>query len=192
MSHKPTEPSVDLSAYTTGAYDPGPWGCRVLWYVVSRVVFDTGIPWPSGVKAGVLRAFGAKVGEGVVIKPKVRIKAPWLFSVGDHAWIGEGAWIENVAPVSVGAHACLSQGAFVVSGNHDWSSRTFDLRLDPIEIGNGAWVGSKAIVCPGVTIESHAVLQAGSVGKGTLEANGIYEGNPAVRVGVRTIGEAGA
>lgn len=192
MSHETPDAPVDLSAYTTGDYDPGPWGRRVLWYAVSRVIFDTAIPWPSPVKAALLRAFGAEVGEGVVLKTRVRIKAPWTLAIGDHAWIGEEAWIENVAPVRVGAHACLSQGAFLVSGNHDWSAPTFDLRLAPIEVGQGAWIGAKAILCPGAEVAAHAVLQAGSVGKGTLEANGIYGGNPAVRIGTRTIGEAGA
>ena len=192
MSHETPDSSVDLSAYTTGDYDPGSCGRRVGWYVVSRIFFDTAIPWPSALKALLLRAFGAEVGESVVLKPRVRIKAPWFLTVGDHAWIGEEAWIENVARVRVGAHACLSQGAFLVSGNHDWSSPTFDLRLGPIEVGQGAWVGAKAILCPGTEVGSHTVLQAGSVGKGTLEANGIYEGNPAVRIGTRTLGEAGS
>ena len=63
----------------------------------------------------------------------------------------------------------------------------FRLFFGPIEIGAGAWVGAKSILCPGVRIETGAVLNAGAVAKGTLEANGIYQGNPAARVGSREI-----
>lgn len=180
--------SVDLSRYTTGPdYDPGPTWLRVLWYAVARIIFATSIPWPDHFKAAVLRGFGATIGEGVVLKPRLRIKHPWFLAVGDHCWLGEDAWIDNVAPVTIGNHVCLSQGASIFTGNHDRTSPTFDLRLGPVEIADGAWLGAKSVLCPGSRMEDHAMLAAGAVGKGVLESHGIYEGNPARRVGTREI-----
>jgi len=181
------EPTVDLSTYDRGDYDPGPWGLRAAWYGLSLFFIDSPIPWPQIFKVGLLRFLGATIGDGVVIKPRVRIKYPWNLHIGGHTWVGESVWIDNLAPVQIGSHCCLSQGACLMTGNHDRTSPSFDLRLTPIEIADGAWIGAKALLCPGVQVETHAILNAGAVAKGTLEAHGIYEGNPAERVGTREL-----
>lgn len=49
----------------------------------------------------------------MVIKLGVRVKYPWRLWIGDHAWIGEDVWINNLAEVSVAAHACLSEGPYL-------------------------------------------------------------------------------
>ena len=131
--------------------------------------------------------FGARIGKNVVIKPRVNIKYPWFLVVGDHVWIGENVWIDNLAQVTLGDNVVLSQGAFLLCGNHNYKKVSFDLRVDPILIEEGAWVCAGAIVGPGVTICSHAVLSLGSVATGNLMAWQIYKGNPAQSVGQRTV-----
>jgi putative colanic acid biosynthesis acetyltransferase WcaF len=141
----------------------------------------------GSVKIFLLKVFGAKVGKGVVIKPHVRIKYPWKLSIGNHSWIGEGVWIDNLAEVHIGSHCCLSQGAFLLCGNHDYSKSTFDLMIGPIILKDGSWIGAKSIVCPNVVMESHSVLSVGSVATKNLEAFKIYSGNPATFVRERKI-----
>lgn len=184
MSLKTT---VDLSTYQQGDYDPGPLLKRVLWYVISLIWFESALPWPQGLKRRLLIAFGARLGEGVILKPSLKIKFPWKLSIGDHCWLGEQVWIDNLAAVSIGHHACLSQGACIMTGNHDRTSPSFDLRLGPVEIGDGAWLGAKSLLAPQTRMESNAVLQCGAVANGVLEADGIYAGNPARRIGTRVI-----
>ena len=149
-----------------------------LWYLTRRVFFTTSIPWPSGLKAGLLRLFGAQVGEGVVIKPHVTIHFPWKLVIGDHSWIGEEAWILNFEPVAIGSHVCVSQRAFLCGGNHDYRSADFRYRNAPITIGNGAWIGAQVFVAPGVEIGTEAVVTAGSVVTASIPAAVISAGNP--------------
>jgi putative colanic acid biosynthesis acetyltransferase WcaF len=146
---------------------------------VSWLFFDSAMLLPYQFKRSLLRAFGARIGRGVIVKPHVRIKYPWNLTVGDHAWIGEEVWIDNLGAVRIGAHACLSQGCLILSGNHNFKRRTFDLMVGEIRIGNGAWIGAKAVVTSGVTVGDHAVLTVASVASKDLEADGIYRGNPA-------------
>ena len=73
----------------------------------------------SGLKVFLLQLFGAKVGKGVVIKPNVNIKYPWLLEIGDYTWIGERAWIDNLAQVKIGKNCCISQGAMLLCGNNN-------------------------------------------------------------------------
>lgn len=187
MSNDQSECEVDLSAYSVGDYAPGPAWKRAVWLAVSRFFFETWFPWPSAMKSGILRCFGAEVGEGVVWKPRMKIKYPWFLRVGDHCWIGEEVWIDNLVRVDLASHVVLSQGAYLLTGNHDYKSPRFDLLTGPISLGAGAWIGAKAVVCPGVTVEKMAVLAVGSVATRNLEAHGIYSGNPAVKVRERVM-----
>jgi putative colanic acid biosynthesis acetyltransferase WcaF len=136
--------------------------------------------------------FGARVGSGVVIKPRVTIKYPWKLTVGDHSWIGEQVWIDNLDHVIIGAHVCISQGALLLCGNHDYKKPTFDLITGPIVLENGVWIGAKANVAPGITCGSHSVLALGSVATKDLEPWQIYQGVPAAAKKPRTLSKSDA
>lgn len=133
-----------------------------------------------GFKIYLLRSFGAKIGEGTVIKNNVNIKFPWKLVMGNDVWLGEGVWIDNLDHVTIGNDVCISQGALLLTGNHDYRSTSFDYRNEPITIGNGVWIGAKTVVCPGVVCGDDSILTVGSIATKNLKAQGIYQGNPAV------------
>jgi putative colanic acid biosynthesis acetyltransferase WcaF len=135
-----------------------------------------------------LRLFGAKIGKGVNIKPRVHVKYPWNLNIGEFTWIGEDVWIDNLVKVDIGSNVCLSQGAMLLTGNHNYKKTTFDLMVGEIVLNDGVWIGAKAVVCPGVTCHEHSVLSVGSIANSDLEARGIYQGNPAQKVKERVIG----
>ena len=180
--------TTNLQGYTLGGFSTGRnWLVRILWYYTNSFIFKSyWFPF-SGLKVLLLRIFGAKVGVGVNIKPNVNIKYPWRLSIGEFTWIGEEVWIDNLASVSIGANCCLSQGAFLLCGNHNYKKTTFDLITQPITLEDGVWIGAKAIVCPGVIIASHAVLSVMSVATNNLESFKIYQGNPAKEIKIRNI-----
>lgn len=179
---------TDLSQFNNDWYHRGAGAFkRACWFIVSWLAFQSGVHLPYGWKRGLLRSFGARIDKGVVIKPRVTIKYPWRLRVGAYAWIGEQVWIDNLEDVTIGAHACISQGALLLCGNHDYTKPSFDLIVKPIEISDGAWIGAKAVVTQGVKVGSHAVLSVGSVASKDLEPNGVYRGNPAEKVKERSI-----
>jgi putative colanic acid biosynthesis acetyltransferase WcaF len=151
---------------------------ELAWYACKCVFFLSAFPWPSRVRCGMLRLFGAEIGVGVVIKPRVNIHLPWKLRVGDHAWIGEETFILNFEPVRIGAHACISQRAFLCTGNHDFRDPSMPYRNRPINVGDGAWIGAQAFVGPGVTIGDEAVVTAGSVVTKSLPPAMVCSGNP--------------
>ena len=155
---------------------------EVVWYVVKCFLFLTPLPFPSGLKCCVLRWFGARIGNGVVIKPRVNIHFPWKLSIGDHAWIGEEVFILNFEPVTIGAHCCISQRVFLCAGNHDYRQPDMRYRNRPVTVEDGAWVGAQSFVAPGVTIGSEAVISAGSVVTRNQPAGMVCAGNPCVPV----------
>ena len=178
---------ADLSQFSTADYKAGPKWKVMLWYAVSYFIFNTMIPWPYQMKAAILRWFGAKIGNGLIIKTYVRIKNPWLLTIGNHCWIGESVWIDNLEQVEIGNNVCLSQGAMLLTGNHDYSIVSFPYRLGKINIADGVWIGAKSVVCPGVHCQSHAILTVNSVAAKNLDSWSIYTGNPACLIRKRKI-----
>jgi len=179
--------TTDLSSFSNKEYNPGPLIKRLVWYIVNRIFFSSSILYPSSLKAWILRLFGATIGKHVVIKPKVNIKYPWFLSIGQYSWIGENVWIDNLVNVSIGSHTCISQGAMLLTGNHNFKKESFDLITGEIVLEDGVWIGAKSVVCPGVTCFSHAVLAVGSVATKDLQAYTIYQGNPALPIRKRAI-----
>jgi putative colanic acid biosynthesis acetyltransferase WcaF len=153
-----------------------------VWYLCKCCFFLSPLPWPQACKRGLLRAFGASVGSGVVIKPRVNIHFPWKLSLGDHVWLGEEVFILNFEPVNIGAHVCISQRAFLCAGNHDYRNPHFPYRNAPIAIEDGAWIGAQVFVGPGVTVGREAVAAAGSVVTRNLEPESVCSGNPCSRI----------
>jgi putative colanic acid biosynthesis acetyltransferase WcaF len=180
--------TVDLARFRAGRFDRGAGFVREgLWILTSFILFRL-CPFKfSALKSWALRAFGAKVGRGVVIKPRVTIMFPWKLILGNNVWLGEECWLLNLDWITIGNNVCVSQRAFLCTGNHDYNSSGFDLILKPIQVEDGAWIGASAWVGPGVSIGSHAVLTAGSVSAKDLESFGIYRGNPASFVKKRAI-----
>ena len=179
---------VSLKKFNNSWYNPGASLIkRTSWYFANVLFFLN--PWnPSSyLKVVLLRLFGAKIGSGVIIKPAINIKYPWLLEVGNDVWIGENVWIDNLAKVTVGNDVCLSQGAMLLTGNHNYKKESFDLILGEIKLGDGCWIGAKAVVCPGVSCASHSILAVGSVANKDLQEFGIYQGNPAVLIRKREI-----
>ncbi len=179
---------VDFSNFNNDWYKPGGGALkRLIWYYVNLLLFNSAWFPFSAVKVGLLRLFGAKIGEACVIKPSVNIKYPWKLIMGNYVWLGENAWIDSLAEVKIGNNVCISQGAFLLCGNHDYKKVSFDLMVMPITLKDGSWVGAKSTVCPGVTMEEGSILSVGSIATSNTEANGIYQGVPAVKVKERII-----
>jgi putative colanic acid biosynthesis acetyltransferase WcaF len=175
---------VDRGGYTIGA---GMFR-QILWFFLGAPLVRSWFVPFSRVKVTVLRAFGASIGQGVRVKPGVIVKFPWRLAVGDYSWLGENLWIDNLAEVHIGSHCCISQGVYLCTGSHDWSSDTFDLITKPIVVHDHAWIGARAAVAPGVTVGEGAILALASVATRPLEPWTIYSGSPAQAIRARPRG----
>ena len=177
----------DLSSFDNSWYNPGNVGKRIFWYLTNVFVCKNPLNPSSKIKIFFLKLYGAKIGENVTIKPSVNIKYPWNLEIGDNTWIGEKVWIDNLDKVKIGSNVCISQGALLLCGNHNYKKTSFDLIIKPIEINDGTWVGAKSVVCQGVICKSHSLLTVGSIATTSLEEYSIYQGNPAVKIRDRVV-----
>jgi putative colanic acid biosynthesis acetyltransferase WcaF len=180
--------TTDLLSYNNSPYHPGGNAVkRVLWYYVNALIFKSSLFPFYGIKNILLRLFGAKIGNEVEIKPGVSIKYPWLLTIGNEVWVGENVWIDNLVMVTIGSNICISQGATLLTGSHDYKKTSFNLITGSIILEDGVWIGAQAIVNQGITVATHAVLTARSVATNNLEPYTVYQGNPAIKVRDRVI-----
>jgi putative colanic acid biosynthesis acetyltransferase WcaF len=154
---------IQLSTYRQQGFHRGRAALVELAWQILRVAAFASFNPLNWTRVLLLKAFGATIGRGVVIKPEVKIKFPWKLSIGDYCWIGEGVWIDNLAEVTIAENSCVSQGTYVCTGSHDWKSDSFDLITKPISIGKGCWIGAKVVIAPGVRIHDNTMIKMGSV-----------------------------
>ncbi len=143
-----------------------------LWWVVQRIVVTNSLQPSSGLRARALRAFGARIGRDVVIRPRVRVRFPWNLHVGDRCWIGEGVWISNRDVVTLGDDAVLSQETFVTTGSHD--RRHMGVVTSPVVIEDGAWVTTRCIVLRGVRVGRSSIVTPNTVVDRDVPPGAIY------------------
>jgi putative colanic acid biosynthesis acetyltransferase WcaF len=174
---------VELSRYDNSDFDRGaPAWKEALWVFVRFVFFQNAFPWPSALRVELLRAFDARIGNGVVIRSNVNISFPWRLTVGNHVWIGEDVGILSLAQVTIGSNVCISQRAFLCAGSHDYRREDFKLVTCPITIHDGSWIAAMAFIGPGVEIGAGSVVAAGSVVFENVPPNSMVRGNPATIV----------
>lgn len=179
---------TDLSKYDNSNYNPGAGPLkRVLWFYVNAIFLKSSLLPINRFKVFLLRSFGAKIGKNLTIKPRVNIKYPWNLTIGNETWIGENVWIDSIVPIIIGNNVCVSQGALLLTGGHNYQKSGFDLIVNSVVLEDGVWIGAKAIVNNGVTAGSHSVLASGSVTNQDLEPYFIYQGNPASKILLRVI-----
>ena len=151
---------------------------EICWYLIKCVFFLSPLPYPKSFKKFLLKLFGASVGKNVVIKPRVNIHFPWKLTIGDYAWIGEEAFILNFENVSIGNNVCISQRAFICTGNHDYMTPSMPYRNKPIILEDGCWVGACCFIGPGVTIGTDSIITVGSIITSDIGPNIVCHSQP--------------
>jgi putative colanic acid biosynthesis acetyltransferase WcaF len=174
-----TQPPIDLSKAGNGSFTPGRSKLYIgVWLLVEWLFVTNPLQISSRLRIAALRAFGATIGPGVIMRQRIRVKFPWRLTIGDRSWIGEGVWIHNQGELVIGHDTVVSQESFLTTGSHDIRA-TMDLVIKPVRIGDGVWITSRCMVLSGVEIGDNAVVLPGAVVDRSLEPGGIYGGVPA-------------
>ncbi|MCC4249428.1 acetyltransferase [Microbacterium testaceum] len=185
-------PVIDLSNAPgeRAAWDQPSW--KVYLWAICELLFVTN-PWQisSGLRVRVLRAFGAQIGEGVIFRPRTRVKFPWKLRVGDRSWIGEGVWFHNQDHIYVGHDVVISQETFLTTGSHA-HRRDMALITRPIHIEEGAWITSRCVVLGGTRMGRSALARPLTVISGNVPANAVIADATASVVGARFTSEVPA
>ncbi|WP_028912553.1 DapH/DapD/GlmU-related protein [Prevotella sp. MA2016] len=144
-------------------------------------------------------------GKHAVIHHSVRMDTPPYrkFSIGNYSVVESFACINNavgdveigdytriglhntiIGPVKIGSHVNLAQGITVTALNHNFSDagKRIDeqgVRTNPVTIEDDVWIGTNAVILPGITIGTHSVIAAGAVVTKDVPPHSLVAGVPA-------------
>lgn len=172
-------PVIDLSKAPGehAAWDQPTWKVY-LWAIVELLLVTNAWQISSGIRIRALRLFGAEIGQGVVFRPRTRVKFPWKLHIGDRSWIGEGVWFHNQDHVFIGHDVVVSQETFLTTGSHR-HRKDMALITRPIHIEDGAWVTSRCVVLGGSRIGRSALIRPLSLVDGVeIPPAEVWGGNP--------------
>lgn len=176
---------IDLSKApgARAAWDRASW-VVYLWALCELLLVTNPFQVSSDVRVRVLRLFGAKIGEGVIMRPRLRVKFPWKLSVGARSWIGEDVWIHNQDRIEIGSDVVVSQGSFLTTGTHAFRS---DMALEtrPVVIEDGVWITTRCVVLAGSRIRRSALVLPNTVVSGEVPAGTLFGTPSGLVVGQR-------
>ncbi|MCA9079198.1 MAG: putative colanic acid biosynthesis acetyltransferase [Planctomycetaceae bacterium] len=152
---------------------------RVVWGIAWLLLFRPSPRLCHGWRRLLLTCFGADIGRNVRIDPSVRIWAPWNLTLGDESAIGHHVDCYNVARITLGAHATVSQYSFLCTASHAVTDPHMRLISSPITIEDQAWVCADVFVGPGITIGTGGVAAARAVVTRDVPPWVIVAGHPA-------------
>lgn len=113
----------------------------------------------------------------------------WFFSsritFGEDGMINGGCYFENREDVTIGHRVFLGPQVMVGTSTHviggpEQRAGTYSGR--GVTIGDGCWIGARAVILPGVDVAAGCVIGAGAVVTRSTEPDGVYVGSPARRV----------
>ena len=152
---------------------------RLAWAAVQMTAFRLSFHNWYGLRAGLLRAFGARVGRGVRVRRTVRVEIPWNLTLADDVIVGDGVILYALGPITLGPRTMVSQHAHLCAGSHDYRQAEYPLLRPPIVVGADCWIAADAFVGPGVTVGDRAVVGARSAVFKDVPAGMVVGGNPA-------------
>jgi putative colanic acid biosynthesis acetyltransferase WcaF len=132
-------------------------------------------PW----RLMVLRAFGAKIHGRPFVHQHARIHFPANLILQDRACLGDRAVAYTQGIIELRAGSTVAQEAYLCTGTHDFSDPATPLVVAPIIVGEGAFIGARAFVLPGVSIGRGAIVGAASVVTRSVPEGTVVAGNPA-------------
>lgn len=160
---------------------------RVVWIISWALLASWTPPQLRQWRRILLIIFGAKIAKTANIYSTVRIWYPPNLEMGAFSCLAPKVNCYNMAKITLGDYALVSQGAHLCAGSHDINDPNFQLFSRPIVVESKSWVAAEAFVGPGVTVGEGAVLGARGVAFKSLMPWQVYAGNPAKQLKERVL-----
>ena len=156
---------------------------RLAWFFFCRWTPKLFNPW----RMLILKLFGAKLSGLPFVHSSARIQIPWNLTMKHRACLGERANAYSLGRIEILEGATVAQEAYLCSGTHDFSDPALQLIVKKITIEPHAFIGVRATIIPGVKIGKNAVVGAMSVVTKDVPTDQVVAGNPASKIGERSL-----
>lgn len=150
-----------------------------LWWLFQSTLFGLSPQFMYGWRRWLLRLFGAKVGENVLIRPTVRITYPWKLTIGEYSWVGDNAVLYSLGDINIGKHVVISQKSYLCAASHDYTKLSFDIFALKLTIEDQVWLAADVYIAPGIRIGRGCLVGARSSVFSDMPSGMICMGSPA-------------
>jgi len=140
-------------------------------------------------RAKLLRLTGANVGEGTKIHGVLKISGPGdlmkRLHVGRDCNLGADCVLDLSEHLTLEDRVTLEPGVMILTSTHELDfpqHRAGKILVNPVSVGEGAWLRARSVVLPGIKIGAGAVVEAGSVVVKDVEPHTRVGGNPATKL----------
>lgn len=133
----------------------------------------------NGIRKSVLRMYGATIGKETFIARKVDVRSPKGLIIGHNCLINKGVVLDGRGGLWIGDNVDIAQSSFIWSAQHDYNDDYHKYVTKQTTIDHYVWIGSRAMVLPGVAIKKGAVVAAGAVVTKDVEGMMVVGGVPA-------------
>lgn len=130
-----------------------------------------------------LRTAGFHIGRGTILGDFPTFigsgKLQDKLSIGEECGFNVGCFFDLEAPITLGNHVALGHDVMILTTNYNTSDphqRAGNIQAAPVTIGDGAWIGARCTILPGVTIGPGAVIGATMVINKDIPANTLVMG----------------
>jgi maltose O-acetyltransferase len=160
-------------------------------YLTNRVVAR--VPFYAVRYAWYRKVVGMQIGEGsallmdlyLYIRGRARPGQTGI-TIGRRTVINQQCSLDGRGGLTIGDYVNISPGVWVLTDSHDMHDPLFPEILSPVTIGDHVWIGSRALILPGVTLGEGAVVAAGAVVTNNVEPYTVVAGVPARPIGTRS------
>ncbi len=161
---------------------------RIIWNITSFIFFYFPGRYFSILRVYILRIFGARIGERVLINSKVEIYCPWNLEIGERSVLGRNVRIHNFAKVKIGNHCVISQWSYICCSTHNYKGN-MELISKDINIKDYSWIAADCFIHGGSIINKGTVIGTKGNFRGESNEWSIYEGNPSIFIKKRELND---
>ena len=152
------------------------------WWIVNSILAH----FPSKhIRHYGLKLFGMKLARNVRFYQGYHIRNPKGISIADGVSVGPKVLLDGRKGLTIGKSAVIAYEAIIWTLNHDYNDVNFCGKGAPVTIGDYAWICSRSIILPGITIGKGAVVASGAVVTSDVPPYTIVGGIPAKEIGKR-------
>ena len=139
------------------------------------------------------RVLGMRIGAGsallmdlyIYVRGRARTGRSGI-TIGRMTIINQQCCLDGRGGLAIGNYVSISPGVWILTDRHDMHDPRFREVLAPVTVGDHVWIGSRALILPGVTLGEGAVVAAGAVVTGDVEPYTVVGGVPARPIGTRS------
>lgn len=156
---------------------------------LNKIPFKLDSKYMKNLKRHFLQRIFKNVGHNINVRQNIRFDLGWNISIGNNSGIGERCYLQDIEEISIGDNVLMAPEVLIYTANHKHRRDELIIKqgiyTDKVIIEDDVWIGTRAIILPGVTVGKGAVVAANAVITRNVQPYTIVGGVPAKKIGER-------